>query len=422
MRISSSLSILLFVILSHIPHGAAGQIAFTLRDQPQLYYGLEWSPTLSRWDSSARYISTYDADGRMTSTEHEFRHFTGYWQKSTRTEIRRTAQPDSLLHIAYSWNPAGWSNYYQNIWVYDSKGRLTEMHYYEGGSNWTLRDGSRYTYDENGAGNITRILTEVYDDQTSAWDTTEMASYLYGSGGTAHTIRYSLYSNGQWTPSHQDINIQWHDFNLRQASQYDRQQWINNQYVNSDKVDCVYGAFGYRRCSTDRWDGTIWQPFIREKDLQDAYGHTTDSGREHFDGTNWVIDEWTTIDHTYNGDHLVESIVRPYDFQTQQSSTENQYKYVFMDYAVEVAPPADLSPLIAFPQPATDRLYVRADLRGPLRLHVYDLQGRLLLTQDSDADRLQASGIDLSQVPNGLYLLQIEAARTHHTLRIQVQH
>ena len=422
MRISFSLSILLFFVFNHLPHTAAGQIAFALRDQPRVYYGLEWSSTHSRWDSSARYISTYDADGRMTSTEYEFRHFTGYWQKSTRTEIRRTTQPDSLVYITYGWNSVGWSMYDQYIRVYDSKGRLAEVRYYDGGVSRILRDGSRYTYDENGAGNISRILTEVYDDQTNAWDTTEMASYLYGSGSTAHTIRYSQYSYGQWTPSHQDINIQWHDFNLRQASQYERQQWINNQYVNADKVDCTYGAFDYRRCSTDRWDGAIWQPSTRDKDLQDAYGHTTDRGREHFDGTNWVIDEWTTIDHTYHGDHLAQSVVRRYDFQTQQISTDQQYKYVFMDHAVEVAPPANRTPLIAFPLPAADRLYLRADLRGPLRLRVYDLQGRLLLTQDSDTDRLQASGIDISQLPSGLYLLHIEAARTRHTVRIQVQH
>jgi hypothetical protein len=424
MRLFTPLRILLLVIVFHLPyHGAFGQIAFAIHDQPQLYYELEWNHLQSAWDSAFRFICNYDINGRRTDWERQFYHFNDYWVNSQRTEIRYVAQPDSMIYTQFTWNGSGWSNAFRIIHVKDSQGRITHELYYTGSFSWNLDHGQRLSYFNNGSGQIEDVLIEDYDAQAGAWDTTQVTHFVYGAGSSAaDTVLYDNYLNGTWVPSYRDVAIQWFDFSQFKASQYTRQIWTNNQYLNEDKAVCAHGPFGYRRCTTDRWVNNQWQPYSREKNLQDAAGHPTETGLELYNGSTWEIDEWRIFDHTYNGGHLTETLYRFWDFQTQQISTNQQYKYVFFDHAVEVAPPAEGRPLIAFPQPARDRLYVRCDLRGALRLRLHDLQGRLLLDEGSDAVRLVESGIDISLVPNGLYLLQVEAAQSVHTVRIHVQH
>lgn len=410
----------LFLALLLAGHRAVAQQVFAPRDLPQLYYLLYWDANSSAYDTTFRFICDYDINGRLLRKEQHILLTPGNWENYLLTEARYTQQPDSNISSTYYWDGSNWVQYSRKILITDSLGRTTHELNYQGSTAWVLQSGSRFTYVHDLSGRLEDVLLEDYDLPNSVWDTTQLTHFVYGAASTPEIINYDVYSNGLWYPDSRDIDVQWQNFSRFKANYYVRQILFNNQYYNSERVNCSFGPFDYRRCSTDVWDGNIWGPEEREKHLQDAYGHLTDVGRELYDGPGWVISSWVHYTHTYNGGKLSESIEQGWNMATQQLN--NLSKYVFFDHAVEVAPPAEGRPLIAFPQPARDRLYVRCDLRGALRMRLHDLQGRLLLDEGSDAIRLVESGLDISQVPAGLYLLQIEAAQRVHTVRIHVQH
>lgn len=72
------------------------------------------------------------------------------------------------------------------------------------------------------------------------------------------------------------------------------------------------------------------------------------------------------------------------------------------------------SHLKVYPNPATERLYVDGftDVSFPLTAEIYDLQGRRVLDQTLSSEVAQ-QGIELAQLPTGLYVLQLSDASGH---------
>ncbi|MFN0014271.1 MAG: T9SS type A sorting domain-containing protein [Saprospiraceae bacterium] len=73
-------------------------------------------------------------------------------------------------------------------------------------------------------------------------------------------------------------------------------------------------------------------------------------------------------------------------------------------------------PLRLFPNPAFDRVQVRADegWDEPMHIRVFDSLGRLLRDYGADA----ASTLDLTGLPNGLLFVKIESAGRIATFRL----
>ncbi len=65
-----------------------------------------------------------------------------------------------------------------------------------------------------------------------------------------------------------------------------------------------------------------------------------------------------------------------------------------------------------YPNPASDRLFIGeiSHIKYPLRAVVNDLQGRRMLENTTTPGATQ-QGIELSQLPNGLYVLQLNPAK-----------
>jgi|GEM_PF-2022223 len=80
-------------------------------------------------------------------------------------------------------------------------------------------------------------------------------------------------------------------------------------------------------------------------------------------------------------------------------------------YAVGIAVIEAASQWFVYPNPATDRLYVgeTSESKYPLHAVVYDLQGRRVLDQTLSSETAQ-QGIELAQLPAGLYVLQLSDA------------
>lgn len=93
---------------------------------------------------------------------------------------------------------------------------------------------------------------------------------------------------------------------------------------------------------------------------------------------------------------------------TRGADIANHYYAVGID-VIETA-----SQWFVYPNPATDRLYVgeTSESKYPLHAVIYDLHGRRVLDQTLSSEVAQ-QGIELAQLPTGLYVLQLSDVSGH---------
>jgi hypothetical protein len=398
------------------------QLGFFNRDLPILSHRLEWNTSTNTYDSAYRFIADYDVNGRLTRRQ-LLQPGTAGWELTFQREVRYVGQGDSTIHTLSVMQMGNWFPYDRTIDTEDSDGRRTSSLHYVDNNGLQLRDGTRYTHTLDANGRLESTLVQTYDDQADSWSVFQLIQYQYNVGSsTPETAFTSLNTATGWRPLHRDINFQWYNFARLKAKAYTRQSWDGSGYVNIERYDCTFGPYDYKRCSTDRWESNAWVPYQREKNLVDTAGHFTDQGMDQYDRTTgtWQVSWWTKYLNTYSGAYLAESEVS--DWTSGTAPANPTHKYVFVNYALSSPAVTAEKPLIAYPQPAGDRLYLQSDLRGPLRLRVHDLQGRQVMEVSQDAIRLAEAGVDVRQLPDGIYLLQVLHSKSTHAVRILVQH
>ncbi len=67
--------------------------------------------------------------------------------------------------------------------------------------------------------------------------------------------------------------------------------------------------------------------------------------------------------------------------------------------------PANGPDITVYPNPASDRIFIRAAGYPLLRIRLFDLQGRSVCEQEQECEIL-----DVSALPEGLYILQLTVA------------
>jgi hypothetical protein len=413
-------TILLLLLVGLCLNSSLQAQSYASHDRPQHYYQLAWNNNLSSWDSLYRVSATYDVNGRLITKETRNRNGNA-WLPSLLQEIRYVGLQDSIIKTQSVWNGSSWSPDSRQITTRDPLGRITlEMNQVAGTSLWDTISGTRFQYLDDLNGRLEDILIEDFVDPTSQWDTTLLTHYRYGTGTLPDTIEYAYYSGGFWYPVYRDLDLQWYDFTTFRAKNYRRQLWDGSAYLNDERVDCSFGPYEYKRCTTEQWTINTWLPDVRDKHLKDFASHLTDQGYERHNGTSWDITTWSHYTHVYNGGKLSETIQQNWSNGPQQ--LENFAKYVYFDFATETKAPAEGQPFVAFPIPARDRLYVRTEVQVPLDVELRDMQGRTCLRLRTSADALNGQGIDVTQLPAGLYLLTLQAGKTMHSLRVSVAH
>ncbi len=69
------------------------------------------------------------------------------------------------------------------------------------------------------------------------------------------------------------------------------------------------------------------------------------------------------------------------------------------------------------PNPATDRIQLISDWQGPAQIHIYDMAGRLVHTQQIQGSGFTKQTIDIAQLKAGVYSLQLQTAHGQHAIQ-----
>jgi hypothetical protein len=77
---------------------------------------------------------------------------------------------------------------------------------------------------------------------------------------------------------------------------------------------------------------------------------------------------------------------------------------------------------LIYPNPATDRIYINASLNSPgAQITLLDLNGRVINLVEC-TQSITNTSMSTSDLPNGMYLMQLSSGKVNKTIKISVNH
>jgi hypothetical protein len=348
-----------------------------------------WNPTSNVWELShgSRYTSTYNPAGKLTEQISEY----------------------------YSNN--AWQNAGKSVFVYDAAGNVTEETYYDWTNNaWEGLEKLTYTY-TNG-----KLTEELYHELAgAAWVPLNKGTYLYAAGASTPNEAVLQKKNlaGNWVNDERVINIVWHNFADWQTLSRTGQVWQNNAWVNESKSTSVYPANGGYTETTEIWMNNAWVNENRYTETYDNQMNYTGYQTEEWANNAWEITYQDQQLHTYNATNdITETTFKTWDSQTNTLMATS--RKVYSNFLRISGTPKELPQLNArlYPNPVSGILHIQLEEQLAGTVTLTDLTGRKVRSEILPAG---SSRIDVSTLPAGIYLLNVQNTKGTYTSKIVKQ-
>lgn len=340
----------------------------TLAQQLQSITYQNWEN--AHWQDWFKQEITYDTEGYAVVHLYKvWDEATLSWLSSSQTLMTNNASGLPTVLVSQSWmaETNEWENASRFTYTYNAQGQTTALQFenwQEG--NWQPHWRDTYTYDTNPY--LTELFTEVWNPEASLWENSTKMTYTNDPNGNPL----------------QSIN----------------QQWNENAWVNSQKVVSIFNDLNQQTTAlTQNWnDAWVW-----ENAGQSQYTYE----QNQLVGTlfqNWQAATSNWIDnnrgqYTYNPDEtMAQYIIQMWQNNQWVNFQKAIYAYNSLGIVENPLPEIGL-----FPNPSHDSIrLVLPNKQSLSSIRMTDLQGRVITMQT------QLETIDISGLPNGLYLLQLD--------------
>jgi len=327
-----------------------------------------WDRQNKEWLNSQRFDRTYDSQDRITLELQE--DWFGTWENSTR--IQYTYNSGETVELEEIWDGSSWVNNERRTIMLNNDDLPTEaLTEAWTGSGWVNNERDTFTYTtfEN-TQKFERVVTEVWDISASEWDDDTRTRFSYDSVIPVELARFAAQRSGP-----EAVRLTW-----QTASE------TNN---SGFEVQRQTGA-------SSSWTG-----------VQFVEGAGTTSEPKSYQFTDRRLPyEAETIRYRLKQVDL--------DGSSQLSET----------VTVTLGPPEQLTLRTPFPNPAQEQATVRYELpdAAEVQIAVYDLLGRRVATPVDGRRNAGRAEVRLrtNRLPNGTYLLRLQAAGQVHTQRLTV--
>ena len=328
----------------------------------EAYY--HWNSETEQWEGDDKYEYTYDENGNLIlETDYEWNSDTVQWKVSDKYEYTYDERDNRILKAAYQWNSETeqWEGLFKYEYAYDEKGNLTlEIYYYwnSGTEQWE-RD---YKY-ECAYGEWGNLILETYyqwNSETEQWEGFNKYEYAYDERGN-----FILAASYYWN-------------------------WETEQWEGYDKYEYAYDKNGNIVLRIEYNWNNINQQWQAKSKYVVAYDYN-------YSRENLLLPFGASIKNKLINVIIYESE----DGITWEESGKEIYYYSDLESAVPHIP---IGSIKLYPNPVANDLNI--DLSNDIQqaeFKLFDLQGRLLVTQNIGSDKK----INLEKLAGGIYLYQI---------------
>ena len=323
---------------------------------------------------------TFDANGRTETTKYEF-------------------------YDNGQWNTEGYETY-----TYDANGNVaTTLDAYNNGTTW---DSTRGTLTYNPQGKVTLQLNEDYNTVTMMWEPMRRTTLTYNANGDMLTSTTEVWNMGQWQNSYRVANTYVNNL----LSESLNEVWFSGMWHNSNKEIFSYDANGnLTQNLNDYWNAGQWEPGQRITHTYNANNDKTSTTYENYGSGNYEYQNRVLYDNynTYHQEGIETNETWNAtlgQFEMQDGDEETRYYYEEYSQSVKDSKGA-VAGMHIYPNPARGMLKVSAtfDEAVVASLTMLDMNGRTVKQTMLPAVRQQNTTINISNLPAGTYLLQMNA-------------
>lgn len=354
---------------------------------------------------SGRNICTRDANGDVT--EILSREYTGGSWTNVSREIFTFSSHKITERIKQNWSGGAWVNSYRELSTYNTSGKLTEYTR----MSWTAgawEGDYKYIYDYDAAGNCTSMIYKTYSGGT--YVNSNRTVNTYNTGNKLIESVYSVWSAGAWVDDTKYL------ITYNSSGQLDvvlEQYMVGSSWEDYFRYSYFYSSGKKSESLVEQYTGGIW-----EKKYKSVYTYTGVGKIKDLVRSNWVIadSDWgnsVKLTINYDANNNISNFY--YEFWNAGGyweKTTSSKRYNFKHGAYSSTAIQDLHSqgfVQIFPNPTSQNLNVKLSWNTPQAagLTIFDINGRILLSQDLEAASTIEKTIDVSSFSNGTYFLQI---------------
>ncbi len=347
---------------------------------------LEFNWNGATWDTIRLDKYEFNSNGYVTLWEIQvYDGITLQWSPVNKEETTYNSANARLTHKGYTGDHTTntWLPNYDYNYTYNNNDQLIELNLQSTFINnvWMFRSRYNYSYDMNG--DLTLQEHYLWESSSSSFI---LDDQLLVTIDAINNTKEEI--NQSWNPSTQTFTNDYktvYTYNANnQAILMIREDWDNNQWVLDVKSDFTYNSNGQQALQEFfQWLNGAWAMRQRLLNNYDNHGNQLRFETQEIDANTGVVLFGFAIDYFYS--------LNPTNTQKLYSESLQAYPN-----------PTSGTVLVTLPNDFTQG-----------QLTIWDMQGRLLQSQD-----YQGELIDLSTYSNGVYWLQIISDDSRYTMKV----
>jgi hypothetical protein len=333
------------------------------------------------WEDSENYTATYDANGNLTGRLIQTWH--GAWLNVQKSIYTYDANNNQTGNVVQNWVGHSWINNQQSIYTYDTDNKLLSYIYQNwDGSTWTNNSLSSYSYDANN--NLERELSQTWNG--NSWENSRQYIYTYDVNNYLTTEVGQDWNGSAWADSRQSFYT------------YD----ASNNLVN---------------VLSQVFEGSTWV-----NSSQSIYTFDANNNLAGISGQNWSNSAWVTVwEFVYAYD--INNFTTSYSYKywdnsgTELMGGDSSYYYAHTIVGIINLPIHEQNITIC-PNPNSGKFNISSN--SPITsIEVFNLLGDRIYS-DFNLNRQIVKVIDLSTVPKGIYIVNVQNATGMHSRKIVI--
>ena len=338
--------------------------------------------------------------------------------KSKTSSLKTGKNSKWLLDSEYSWSlnyMKEWVLLKQTIHSYDSSRNRISTHYLNADNSWISK--SDFTYDSYGS--ISTEIDSVYampdfPQQPYQWkiSNTYTYSYSYNSDGSVSEKFLSEIVRSETGKEYQ--------YYYKDTFTYDTSgnvlidliyRYDNIQgYVVYLKHEYTYDSFGYVLTDFVLLWNSPYDGWNAGNEYQYTYNSDGSLNLIYFYVYDDLYGMWENSDYYIASCNIYGNLVSKIDYRWNNIdgwllSYKYTYNYSLHDDNTSILSSTNSNPLLFYPNPANEKLYINNTNFTNACIMFFDLQGKLELSK-----KIVSNSIDISELKKGIHIIKIEAS------------
>lgn len=362
-----------------------------------------WDNNSSSYLPDERAISTFDANGNITSSlELDYDTSSNIWENSYKSIYTYDANNNLTEELDQSWESGVWVNDWKYNYTYDANHNMTDeidMSWDNGASAWENEDHYIYTYD--GQNNPISEIDQSWDVGTSAWKNEDKVSANYTGGLRTSEVEQNWDNgNSQW------INDEKTNYTYDGSGNNTGitiQEWNDstNDWDNSEKMTFTYSGNLASQGIDQEWNDGVGQyvNFARIRYAYNSYSQCTQALTDFWNGSQWV-------NYISSNNNISQKV--SFRYETYDDGTGIQKSLAAATFSL-------------YPNPTAQTLHVEVGKGEMNHIRIANVSGQVVFETKAAFHASQVN-LPVGNLPDGIYYLQLQSGTQQGTKAFVIKH